>query len=168
MATRRDTLIILPEAIPAADLLSTLRQRFAVMGVEPSSEPLVIFNDFGGAEREPEVVTSESDAIARLLSWPGLGGTDYELAGHGLSLFLFGTKAGHVDGLSLSVPSSAYLFDERLREAHDRLAADLHHSLNGKRTISGGNLLSPGSWWLSELERVRRNTFEGEYELDLR
>jgi hypothetical protein len=168
MATRQDTLIILPDAIPAPALLSRVRQRFGVMGVEPSSEPLVIFNDFDGAEREPEIATSEADAIARLLSWPGLGGTEYEFADQSLSLFLLGTKVDRVDALSLSVPSSAYLLDERLREAYDLLVLDLHRSLRAKRTISGGNLLSPGSWWTKELERVRRDTFEGEYAMDLR
>jgi len=138
------------------------------MGVAPLFEPLVIFNDFNDVEKEPEIATSEADAIDRLTSWPGLGGTEYEFAGQGLSLFLLGTKAGHVDALSLSVPSSAYLVNDPFREAYDGLIADLHRSLKAKRTISGGSLLSPGSWWTNELDRVRHNTFEGKYAVDLR
>src|SRR4030095_9576717 len=125
MSNRQDTLIVLPEAIPASQLLTTVRQRFEVFRVHMCSEPLVVYNDFEGQEREPEIATSEQEAIHLLTSWPGLGGTEYDLADRTLTLFLLGTKAGLVDALSLSVSASDYMSDQRLQDAYDRLISDL-------------------------------------------
>jgi hypothetical protein len=146
-----------------------MRQDLAANKVLPSSTPLVVFNDSQGMEREPEDATSEPDAIDRLVAWPGMGGTEYDIgSSDSLSVFFNGLNAANVDALSLSVRSKAFLFDPTVRSTFERLVFDLHRSFRSRRTISAADLLSPGTWWIEEVRRVRAGVYDGQYAIDLR
>lgn len=169
MATRQDALVILPRPRPIAEIIASTTACFAEVGIKPVLRPMVVFNDIRGEEREPEEAASWDDAMARVASWPGLGGTESEIGGgETLSLFFHGTEPGQVDAIGLSVRAKAYLLNQEVQSAYDRLTFDLHSLLGASRTIAGGDLLSPGTWWAQEVDRVRRDRYEGQYAIDHR
>ena len=168
MSTFVDSVVILPHPAPAADVMRALNDLFLENGGSVTPETSLIFNDFQDEEREPELVGSPEELMDRILSWPGLGGGRYSLPDCAVIVFVGGAAAYQADFVTLSVSHRAYSAQPQARRQFDHLTAELHARLGAVRTISGFELLSPASWIPDEVERVRRGTFAGEYERDLR
>jgi hypothetical protein len=163
-----DTMVVLPEPTNAAGILTNLNGWLKARGILFAPDANVIFHDFENKEKEPEIASSEDDAISRILAWPGLGGTEYLLAGHRISVFLYGVKAYHADVITFSMNATAYGSNAAVQDAHKQFVAEIHTFLKAKRTIADFELLSPGSWLMQEVDRVRNEKFEGRYAVDLR
>lgn len=168
MSTSTSTVIMLPRPAHVSATLGALRQHLEARGVTFSPDSNVILNDWGGEERDPQFVDTEDEALESIASWPGLGGTEFALKGERLVVFLHGATAYHVDVVTLSVPSGSYASNMEVRDAFDRLSEELHDLLGAKRTVTGFDLLSPGSWILRETQNARRGVFDGQYERDMR
>jgi hypothetical protein len=163
-----DSLSVLEKPRRAVDVVSILRSVLIKHGTDFSPHANVIFNDWQGREREPEVALSEEEAIKAILSWPALGGTEYNFSGHKLIVFLFATEAYCVDAISLSIISGNRMDDPKVKSDHEELIKDIHISLAAKRSLVEYELLSPNSFWIQEVERIRSGVFEGKYFMDLR
>ena len=145
--------------------LSPLLEQYGVVFIPGTT---VIFNDFNGQEREPELVSSANEVLRLLGSWPSLGGTQFALQGQMLSLFLYGTKPSYVDAVTTSVSSTGYVLQPGFKTDYDKFLAALHSSFQAMRTIGNYELLSPDSFWREELSRVRSGSFLGSYPIDFR
>jgi hypothetical protein len=163
-----DSLSTLEKPQKADDLVIILRRILTNHNMTISQDTAVIFNDFNDEEKEPEWISSEEDALSRILAWPALGGTSYNFAGQKLSIFLYGSTKHYVDVLATSIMATEYLADPKIKSAYDALVSDLHLRLGAVRTISDYELLSPNSLWREELYRVRAGRLEGKYAIDLR
>ncbi|MBD2325967.1 hypothetical protein [Alkalinema sp. FACHB-956] len=168
MTSYIDTVLILGESVEAAVIFNQLSACFKESNVQFLTDTLVVFNDLNDQDKESEVVSSENQAIKKLLAWPVLGGIEYAFSRCKLSVFFWGIRNYYVDAITISLTTSSYLKDSQMQINYNQLIHKIHQSLQAKRTVSDYELLSPNSFWLEELHRIRNNIFEGQYRLDLR
>jgi hypothetical protein len=168
MSKHLDCLVVLKEPHKADVVLSALKQLFTEYHLTFLPDSNVIFNEWNGQEKEALVSVSEEATIHAILSWPALGGTEYAFAGRRLIIFFFGLEDYFVDAVSISTLASNYENRERDNTDFDELIQAIHRLLKAKRTLLDYELLSPSSFWIQEVKRVREGKFEGEYLKDLR
>jgi hypothetical protein len=168
MASYIDSLSVLESSYDVAEILSLLRKLFNQHGLIFVPDTHVILHDHRSHEHEPEVVSSENEALKIIGSWPALGGTQYVFGKHMLSVFLYGTEDFKVDVITTSTASSPYVMEPQFKVHYDLLVTAIHNSVKAIRTIADRELLSPDSFWKEELVRVRENIFLGTYGMDLR
>ena len=168
MSTHLDCLVVFEEPSKADHVCLELKQVFEEHHLTFLPDSNVIFNDWNGQEKEPLVSPSEEAAISAILSWPALGGTEYVFAGHRLTIFLFGLEDYRVDAISISTIAGNYGNGETDKSGFDELIQAIHRLLKAKRTLVDYELLSPNSFWIQEVKRVRDGRLEGEYLMDLR
>jgi hypothetical protein len=161
-------LSILPRSRRAAEVWHALGEVLRSHGAAFEPGTLVILNDHEGRDPEPEDAQSEEEAVSRILDWPTLGGVSFGFTRQYVTIFTFGELLYQADAITVSTMSKAYLLDADFKTSFDRLVADVHRATNASRTISEYELLSPDSFWIDELERVRAGRFEGSYAVDLR
>jgi hypothetical protein len=159
-----DALIVLPESRPASEVLPPVRAVLSAHGATFPDEAEAIVDD---ADAEPVTVYSEAEAWNAILAHPRLGGTQYAFAGLLISVFLLGDSQ-QTDAVSMSAADTRYTLDPQFREAYDRLIEALHRSLHALRTIADHEILSPGSRWSAEVERIRAGLPGNQYATDLR
>jgi hypothetical protein len=159
-----DALVVLAEARPARHLVAELRAEFDAQGATflPGSD--VFFND---GHAEPMSVQSEAEAWDAILAGPQLGGTKYAFSGQMVSVFLWGTS-GLIDAVTISVVNTRYVSNLSFHAAVDRLIEGVHRSLHALRTIADHEMLSPGSRWSAQVQRVRAGFLDGGHATDLR
>jgi hypothetical protein len=161
---RFDGCLIIPSGqLPAARLMDQVRGLIKAHGLEYEAGSDVIFNDFQDQERDPEIAETEDEAFHKLLSWPGLGGAIYYVAGRRAPLFFNAGESGLVDSIALS-----FAADANEAQPYQTLIRELHLLVGAARTICGYELFSPASWVPDEVARVRRGIFAGGYAVDLR
>lgn len=168
MAQHTDALSILPEPRPAQELWRTLCETLRSHGAIFEPGTVVILNPHEDQDPEPEEARSEEEAIGRIVRWPALGGVRFGFDPQYVTLFTFGQQPHRADAITVSTLSRAYLLESAFTSRFDALVADMHRATQASRTISDFELLSPGSWWIDEVMRVRQGWFKGIYPVDLR
>ena len=108
MPTHIQALSVLSESRKADEVFSDLGGLFRKRKITYSEETNVIFNDHDDEEREPELASSEEEAIKTILSWPALGGTKYSFVGNKIGLYLDGIDDYCVDAVTISIIDTPY------------------------------------------------------------
>lgn len=163
-----DAYAILPEPTKADRVLADFKRWQELNGVSFSGQCDVFFNDSGDMERESELVSSEDDGLGRIFEWPAFGGMELNLSEQRIVVVFHGGTPHCVDVITLSMNATPYMSSPKVQRGFEEAIAGLHEVFKAKRTAMDYELLSPASWLMQEVERVRSGVFEGRYALDLR
>jgi hypothetical protein len=168
MPTFIDAISVLDPARPfgaVREVLEPILQRREFSG---SHEIGVLLNEADECDDEELIESSPAEALRRLGEHQSLGGLKLKFHGQRVTIFLHSLTDGTVTAITTSCLSRGYFNDGEFRTAFDSFVHQVHVSAGAKRTICDLELLSPGSFWREEAERLRAGKYDGEYRVDLR